>query len=51
MWLSSLKFVEIVVPSLFQGVVTLFVLEFSPYYPLKCWIRGKILYGFGFVME
>ena len=27
------------------------MLEFSLYYPLKGWIRGKILCEFGFVME
>jgi hypothetical protein len=31
--------------------VSLLVLEFSLYYPLKGWICGKILHKLGFVMK
>ena len=51
LWLSSFMFVERLLSCFFKGVVSLLVLEFSLYYPFKCWICGKILCKFGFVTE
>ena len=47
-WLSSFGFVERRLLSCFcHGIISLILLEFSLYYPLKDWIHGKILYKFG----
>jgi hypothetical protein len=51
LWLSPFRFVEGLLYCFFQGAVSILVLVFSLYYPLKGWIRGKILFEFGFVME
>ena len=51
LWLSSFWFVEGLLSCFFQGVVSILVLVFSLYYPLKGWICGKILCEFGFIME
>ena len=51
-WLSSFGFVERRLFScFFYGVVSVLVLVFSLYYPLKGWNRGKIMCEFGFIME
>jgi hypothetical protein len=45
-------FVERLLSFFFRNVVSLLVLEFSLYYPLKGWIcEKKLLCKFGFVME
>jgi hypothetical protein len=51
MWLSSFRFFKRLLSCFSYGVVSLLVLEFSLYYPVKGKIRGKILCEFGFVME
>ena len=50
LWLFSFRFVEGLL-CFFSGIISLLVLDFSLYYPLKGWICGKILCEFGFVME
>ena len=51
LWLSSFWFVEGLLSCFFKGVVSVLVLVFFCYYPLKGWIHGKILCEFGFVVE
>jgi hypothetical protein len=51
LWLSSFSFIDGLLSCFFYGVVSVLVLEFSLYYPLKGWIHGKTLCEFGFVME
>ena len=50
-WVFSFGFDERLLSCFFLRLVSLFVLEFSLYYPLKGWICGKILCEFCFVME
>ena len=51
-WLSSFGFVERrLLLAFLGGVVSLLVLEFSIYYPLKSWICIMILNIFGLVMK
>jgi hypothetical protein len=49
--LCSFRFVEGLLSFFFLGIVSILMLMFSLYYPLKGWICGKILFEFGFVME
>jgi hypothetical protein len=35
----------------FVGIISLLVLKFFFYFPLKGWSSGKILFKFGFVVE
>jgi hypothetical protein len=49
--LSLFRFVEGALSCFFWSIISLLVLEFSLYYPLKCWICGKIFCEFGFAME
>jgi hypothetical protein len=51
LWLSSFRFIEGLLLFFFQGTISLHVLEFFLFYPLKGWIHGKILCKFGSVME
>jgi hypothetical protein len=51
MWLIFFKFVERLLSYFFFSLVSLSVLKFSFYHPLKSWICGKILCEFGFDME
>jgi hypothetical protein len=56
MWLSSLDllkdyFLGFFFFFFFLSLVSIVVLEFSLYYPLKGWICGKMLCKFGFVIE
>ena len=51
LWLSSFRFVEGLLSCFFQSVVSVLVLVFFHYYPLKGCILGKIVCEFGFVME
>ena len=51
MWLSSFRFVKRLLSCFFLGIVSLLVLEFPLYYPLKDWIHEKIFCEFDFVME
>ena len=46
LWLSSFSFVKGLLSCFFYGVISIFVLVFSLYYPLKGWIHGKILCEF-----
>ena len=51
LWLSSFWFVEGLFSCLFWGVISVLVLLLFCYYPLKGWIRGKIMCELGFVVE
>ena len=51
LWLSYFRFVEGLLSCFFSGVVSIYVLVFSLYYPLKGQIHGKILCEFVFIME
>ena len=46
-----IRFIKGLLSRFFQGIISLLVLVFSLYYPLKGWICGNILCEFGFVME